>query len=194
MATADKLAYPTLGPNGLFAHDKLIILGSFGGRIDQTINSVHLLWKVYTDHPEKCRETEIILLDENSLMLFLEPGTHIITPSQDLECSQGCGLIPMLHAAQLQTQGLKYNMGKYLNIGVFHLLSAYIYIYIYTFLGPADGQASTLEWGSFISTSNEILSEIVTVSTNQPLLWITTLITPIHYDRGVMVYKMLTYH
>lgn len=61
-----------------FSYSKLIILGAFGGRIDQTLASIHVLYKMNTLFKEKCRENEIILMDDYSMMIFLEEGHNII--------------------------------------------------------------------------------------------------------------------
>lgn len=80
-----------------FSYSKLIVLGAFGGRIDQTLSSIHMLYKMNYLFQEKCRENEIILMDDFSMMLFLEPGQNIIRISKKYESSKGCGLIPIGH-------------------------------------------------------------------------------------------------
>lgn len=66
-------------------YSRLIVLGAFGGRIDQTLNSIHILYKMNTQFSEKCRENEIILMDDFSIMIFLEAGYNIIRPSVKYE-------------------------------------------------------------------------------------------------------------
>lgn len=44
---------------------------------------------------EKCRENEIILMDDYSMMTFLEPGINQIRLSKKYESKKGCGLIPI---------------------------------------------------------------------------------------------------
>lgn len=44
---------------------------------------------------EKCRENEIILMDDYSMMIFLEPGINQIRLSKKYESIKGCGLIPI---------------------------------------------------------------------------------------------------
>ena len=58
------------------SYSKLIILGAFGGRIDQTLSSIHILYKMNFLFQEKCRENEIILMDDFSMMIYLEPGIN----------------------------------------------------------------------------------------------------------------------
>jgi thiamine pyrophosphokinase len=74
---------------------KLIVLGAFGGRIDQTLASIHVLYKMNTLFQEKCRENEIILMDDYSMMIFLEEGENVIKPSVKYESKKGCGIIPI---------------------------------------------------------------------------------------------------
>jgi thiamine pyrophosphokinase len=90
-----------------YSNSKVIILGAFGGRIDQTLASIHVLYKMYSFFPEKCRENEIILMDDYSLMIFLEPGLNIIKHSLKYESKEGCGLIPIGHKVdKIATSGL----------------------------------------------------------------------------------------
>lgn len=78
-----------------FSYTKLIVLGAFGGRIDQTLSSIHILYKMNIFFTEKCRENEIILMDDCSMMIFLEAGDNLIRPSLKYESKIGCGLIPI---------------------------------------------------------------------------------------------------
>jgi len=77
------------------SYSKLIVLGAFGGRIDQTLSSIHILYKMNNLFQEKCRENEIILMDDYSMMIFLEAGINLVRPSQKYESLKGCGLIPI---------------------------------------------------------------------------------------------------
>jgi thiamine pyrophosphokinase len=64
-----------------FSYSKVIALGAFGGRIDYTLSAIHVLYKMNSFFQEKCRENEIILIDEHSIMTFLEAGENLIRPS-----------------------------------------------------------------------------------------------------------------
>ena len=95
------------------SYTKLIILGAFGGRIDQTLASIHILYKMNSFFKEKCRENEIILMDDYSLMIFLEAGENIVRCSERYESLEGCGLIPIGEKVEtIQTSGFKYNLGN----------------------------------------------------------------------------------
>lgn len=78
-----------------FSYSKVIVLGAFGGRIDQTLTSIHVLYKMNSLFQEKCRENEIILMDDYSMMIFLEAGENKIIPSKRYEAKKGCGIIPL---------------------------------------------------------------------------------------------------
>jgi len=96
-----------------FFFSKLIVLGAFGGRIDQTLSSIHILYKMNLKFQEKCRENEIILMDDFSMMIFLEAGINEIKISQKYESKKGCGLIPIGgKVSKIITQGFKYEFGN----------------------------------------------------------------------------------
>ena len=77
------------------SYSKIIIYGAFGGRIDHTLAAIHTLCKLNSTFEAKCRDNEIILMDEFSLMLYLEAGDHMIYPSQKYEGHLGVGLVPI---------------------------------------------------------------------------------------------------
>ena len=55
---------------------KIVIYGALGGRMDQTLSSLHSVQRFSADRPN---ETEIILLDDHNLMLLIEPGETLLT-------------------------------------------------------------------------------------------------------------------
>ena len=85
------------------------MLGAFGGRIDQTLSSIHNALKFAQTFPN----IEIMLCDPNSLMIPLMPSLaspelspdkssssfHRIVPSTKYELQDGCSLIP-IHTPQ----------------------------------------------------------------------------------------------
>ncbi|XP_071789035.1 thiamine pyrophosphokinase 1-like [Asterias amurensis] len=86
----------------------------------------------------------VYLLADGSLGCLLRPGKHVIEVNTGLE-SDWCGLVPIGHKCrQVTTTGLKWNL---------------------------DHQP--MQFGSLISTSNTYSegAEVVTVQTDQPLLW-----------------------
>jgi len=131
---------------------RVLVMGAFGGRIDHTLASISLLFKMNLNFPEKCRENELLLLDSYSLMQYLDAGQNLIKPSQRYERREGVGLIPITEKCeQIRTRGLKYNMGN-----------------------PTD-TIHSLAFGQFISSSNSIVEDEVEVINSAPLLWCTTL-------------------
>lgn len=136
-----------------YSNSKVIILGAFGGWIDYTLGSIHILYKMNSFFPEKCRENEIILMDDYSIMIYLEAGLNIIKPSVKYESKKGCGLIPIGHKVEkIITSGLLYNLGNH------------------------GDMISSLDFHEVISTSNTMLSDTVEIKTSDPIMFCTTLI------------------
>ena len=91
-------------------------------------------------------------MDENSLMVYLEAGENIIKRSKKYESTKGVGLIPLGDKVEkIQTQGLKYNMGN------------------------SEDPISSLDFKDRISTSNEIVDELVKITISDPVLFSTTI-------------------
>ena len=87
------------------------------------------------------------LLSESSLAFVLPPGKHTIETNTEAE-DGSCGLIPLGgRCERVVTTGLKWNL---------------------------DGERP-LEFGSLISSSNELVEPLITVETDSPLLWTTGL-------------------
>lgn len=58
--------------------------------------------------------TELILMDDYSLGMMLEPGETRVYPSADFESRVGCGLIPIgIEKCKVATRGYKWNVGNY---------------------------------------------------------------------------------
>ena len=90
---------------------------------------------------------QFVLLSDDSLALLLLPGAHTIEPNLEVEDGT-CGLVPLGGRCEnVVTTGLKWNL---------------------------DGTVP-LEFGELVSSSNEIVGPIVTVRTERPLLWTTSL-------------------
>jgi thiamine pyrophosphokinase len=127
---------------------KIITLGSFGGRMDHTIQNISILWKkslrsVYKNY-------EILMLNNHNLMCVLKPCKNELRLSKNIEDKKGVGLVPLTECSFISTSGLLYDMG-----------SAHPF--------------KSMQFGSFISTSNQTVSETVIVETSHPLLWISSL-------------------
>jgi len=90
---------------------------------------------------------QFCLLSGDSLAFLLRPGRHIIQPNRREE-DGSCGLIPLgARCDRVSTSGLKWDL---------------------------DG-SRPLEFGTLISSSNEIVDDEVTIETSAPLLWTTGL-------------------
>ena len=101
---------------------------------------------------EKCRENEIIMMDDFSMMIFLEGGENIIKPSKKYESKKGCGIIPVGEKVEkIQTKGLKFNMGN------------------------SEDPISSLDFKFNISTSNEMVDEVIEINLSSQALFCTTL-------------------
>jgi len=88
-----------------------------------------------------------VLLSDDSLALLLLPGAHTIEPNLEVEDGT-CGLVPLGgRCDNVVTTGLKWNL---------------------------DG-TMPLEFGALVSSSNQIVAPTVTVQTESPLLWTTSL-------------------
>ncbi|KAJ5074367.1 thiamine pyrophosphokinase 1 [Anaeramoeba ignava] len=85
----------------------------------------------------------IFLFSNENYTRFLNPGTHKIFVHPKFE-GPICGIIPLSAPCNsITTTGLKWNLNK-----------------------------DKLEFGNLISTSNEIVSDVVTIETSDPVLWI----------------------
>mmetsp|Transcript_4602 Transcript_4602/g.7777 ORF Transcript_4602/g.7777 Transcript_4602/m.7777 type:complete len:279 (-) Transcript_4602:246-1082(-) len=88
-----------------------------------------------------------LLLSEHSLAFLLPPGRNIIEPNLNVE-NGSCGLIPLGgRCDHISSSGLRWNL---------------------------NGNQS-LEFGSLVSSSNEIASARVTVENSEPVLWTSNL-------------------
>jgi len=95
----------------------------------------------------RCFE-RFFLLTKHSAAILLPAGRNVIEPNLEVE-SGSCGLLPLgCRCDGVITTGLKWNL---------------------------DGNMP-LEFGSLISSSNQIVSSQVTVETAMPLLWTTNFV------------------
>jgi len=87
-------------------------------------------------------ELEVYCLDDNNFSTWIRPGKTEINASMKWT-TEVCGLLP-LHSPvkSISTQGLKWNLN-----------------------------GGSLSMGNFISTSNEIISSKIHISTSHPVFW-----------------------
>lgn len=126
----------------------IIVFGG-GGRLDQEMCNLNLLYKQMNTRPQR----RVMLMSQFSVSFMLKANVkHVIKRNTAWECKT-CAFIPIGEpCGRIYTEGLKWNLD----------------------LGPND--AHKLRFGDIVSTSNEFLdgNEVVVVSSS-PLLWITNL-------------------
>jgi len=101
---------------------KIIIAGGLGGRLDHTLNNIHILHK-FAKRNIKYRNVSIHLMDDNSIGTCILPGVTKYIRAQDFELKAGCGIFPMLgKEATVQTKGLKWNISNFFKKIISNLL------------------------------------------------------------------------
>lgn len=82
----------------------VIVVGGYGGRIDQTLGNLNTLYK------QSQRSQDVYWLDVHNAVLSLSPGVHYIAVDPSME-GPTCGLIPIGHPVDnVSTQGLRWNL------------------------------------------------------------------------------------
>ncbi|KAF8249832.1 thiamine pyrophosphokinase [Wilcoxina mikolae CBS 423.85] len=85
---------------------KVVALGGFGGRVDQSFHSVHALY-VAQQNPGLHRQ--IYLVSDENITFLLAPGFNILcTPQSAL--GPCCGIIPVGCASTISTAGFEWNL------------------------------------------------------------------------------------
>jgi len=125
---------------------KIVIAGGLGGRLDHTLNNIHILHK-FADRNAKYKNVSIHLMDDNSIGTCIMPGVTKYIKAQEFELNKGCGIFPMLgEEVNVQTKGLKWNITK----------------------------ESKMSFKEFVSSSNEMLEEVIEFETDKIIFWTTT--------------------
>ncbi len=86
---------------------RIVVLGAFGGRMDHTLQNLHLLWQ----KGQTSSTIEYLMLDRHNLVSVLKPGRNVLTLSKRLEGRKGVGVIPFTECSSISSTGLKYDMG-----------------------------------------------------------------------------------
>lgn len=100
-----------------------------------------------------CRKrsnVDVLLIGDGSMMYYIRPFTRYTIISPKMQSKKGCGLVTFSEARNIETKGLRWNMGK-------------------------EHGLTDLEFGGRLSTSNEIVDEAVEVYSEGELFWVTTL-------------------
>lgn len=121
----------------------VVVLGGFGGRVDQSFHSIQAL---YYNHNEERLEPftgirELYLVSEESITFLLEPGKNLIATPQHL-VGPTCGIIPVGGPATIRTAGFEWNL-----------------------------EDAETRFGGMVSTSNHIKADSVFVQTDEPIVF-----------------------
>jgi len=127
---------------------QVCVYGAFGGRFDQEMASIQALFKWKNAFQSKLflydHNTSAFLLSEsvlNEIRLVFHGDGEI--PEGDIGDGPTCGLIPIgTRCDSVETKGLKWNL-----------------------------EASPLEFGGLISSSNRVMDQVVTVRSSHPLIF-----------------------
>ena len=80
-----------------------IILGSSGGRLDHTFSNYHYVYKYLSLYPDQLSDTEIFMISESSMSVFLKNGVNIIDSSEMLlNKIYGYSIIPINGEADIK--------------------------------------------------------------------------------------------
>ncbi|KRX01285.1 Thiamin pyrophosphokinase, vitamin B1-binding domain [Pseudocohnilembus persalinus] len=132
---------------------RFILLGGLGGRLDHTIQNISTLQQLTMEFKEEYQNQNFLfqLMDEFSIATCLPPGQqNVYKRSVDLESKLGVGIFTLQKKdMQLRTYGLKWDIDQEI--------------------------AEQLEFGKFLSSSNEFLKDQLYVDNNLPVILTTTL-------------------
>lgn len=140
----------SLYKNDVSKTGRLLILGGTGGRFDQTIANIRLLFTLGSYFPPKEIDDSDpfspipYILGEESILFLLKPGLNkILTPSSKV-MGKYCGLLPVGQSARsVTTQGLKW-----------------------------DVSAATIEMSGLVSSSNACNPDsVIMIESSDPLVF-----------------------
>ena len=131
---------------------KIFALGVFGGRLDHTFSSLNLLLKYSLLYHKLIRQKKmnITFSDSYSFGTIFLPGKNLYHRSERFEQKDFCGIIPLPNRglpANIHTTGLKWNITD----------------------------SNPLCFGSFISSSNSFAHNQISVQTDEPLFFTSSL-------------------
>ncbi|KAL9099363.1 MAG: hypothetical protein Q9163_005124 [Psora crenata] len=119
----------------------IVVLGGLEGRADQALSQLHQLY--LTSNASHADEGDVYLITSTSIIFLLQRGfNRIHTPVGEGLFTENIGIVPLAGPATLTTCGFEWNL--------------------------ADDE---LQFGRFISTSNHIRQDLVTVKTSEPLIF-----------------------
>jgi thiamine pyrophosphokinase len=128
---------------------KVLIFGGLTGRMDHIMATISALHKFAPLYFEAGGAT-MLIVDRDSMGALCLPGKTIYTRSKTMEQAKGCGIIPLTGEVEgIETTGFKWNL-------------------------EISG-LNKLTFGNFISTSNEMLSDTISIKTTKPLFFTSAL-------------------
>jgi len=132
-------------PQNKAKHVKVVITGGFGGRMDHTMNNIHILHK-FAEEYDQHSNLSIHLIDNNSIGTCILPGKTQYKRAKVFEKTQGCGMFPLLgQKASVTTNGLKWDVDA----------------------------NNALSFKKFVSSSNEMVNDVVEFETDEIIFWVT---------------------
>jgi thiamine pyrophosphokinase len=121
----------------------IVALGGLAGRVDQSFSLINQLYKSLP--------RELYLVSPQNISFLLLPGRNRIYASKEA-FGPCCGIIPITGPTTITLEGFRWNLGAYLPYSV-------------------NEDNFITEFGGMVSTSNEILGETATVTTDKHILW-----------------------
>lgn len=121
---------------------RAIVVGGDGGRLD------HLLANFHAMHFDamRCSQRDILLLSRNSIAFVLRPGGHTIKIDKNVE-GPTCGMFPLGGPCNVRTHNLRWEVNS----------------------EALDGRP--LQFGTYVSSSNQFAGDSVLIWTDSFLLW-----------------------
>jgi len=127
---------------------KIVITGGMGGRMDHTLNNIHIIHKFALKYGTRHHNLSVLLLDDDSVGTCILPGITQYYKAKEFEKEKGCGIFPMLgEVASLRTKGFRWNL---------------------------DENSPPLNFKKFISSSNEFAEDMIEFQTTEIVFFVTT--------------------
>ncbi|GMS87210.1 hypothetical protein PENTCL1PPCAC_9385, partial [Pristionchus entomophagus] len=127
-----------------------LVLGGLSGRLDHTLATLHSLVQAQTVASGSSSASLIYVLDGDNLVCVLSKGSHRFALDR-AHLTDVCGIVPLCQSeTRVTTRGFRWNLDN-----------------------------SPLNFGSLISTSNELTSDEITVTTTAPVILTLELLSSI---------------
>ncbi|GMR41185.1 hypothetical protein PMAYCL1PPCAC_11380, partial [Pristionchus mayeri] len=128
----------------------LVVLGGLSGRLDHTLATLHSLVQVSQQASGSSPSAPVYVLDGDNLVCVLPKGTHRYALDR-AHLTDVVGIIPICQSeTRVTTRGFRWNL-----------------------------ENAPLCFGSLISTSNELASDEVTITTSAPVIFTVELLSSV---------------